>query len=216
MLMYNRSLLAGPADIQVYGDGSFNAVLSLGSWAFAIPELSLYQAAVDSGTGIETFEVLAILAGLRAVLAVDHTERPIQVHSDSQFAHSFWKHAGERTLPNRKSFDRVRHLFDLAVGLLAQRQVMFLPVTAACGPYRDCHRRAAKTLRHAVATNTTMATELALGIEREHHQRLLQKQEDLQAKLTIVEDELLLTSVRLRALEQAASATSYGISGSHR
>jgi ribonuclease HI len=205
------SLRAGSSQIEIYGDGSFNALLLYGSWAFTVPALALHGAEAESGPGIETFEVMALLAGLHEVITVDQTIRPIHVYSDSQVALAFWRYAAGRTLlPDRKGLNRVRHLFDLAVELIARRRVTFTLVKPRCGPHRDCHRRAAQKLRHAIATSATIATQLTLRTEVERQQCLLREQEALQAQLTAVEEELLLTNVRLRALERAQSAARHG------
>src|SRR3954471_9212082 len=139
-MLVRASLRPGCSEIHVFGDGSYQPSLGLGSWAFCSPGIGLEDVGLEPGPGIENFEILAALAGLEKVLAIDHTRRLIRVHSDSQFALIFLKHAVERTaLPSRRSFDRVRDLHKRAVDLTSARKVVLKRVEPTRPEHMACH-----------------------------------------------------------------------------
>jgi hypothetical protein len=70
------ALSAGKTTIDLVGDGSYQHVIHLGSWAFCAPEFGLENSGIETGPGIEHFEITAVLAGIEAILRIDHTQRP--------------------------------------------------------------------------------------------------------------------------------------------
>ena len=73
------ALEQGKSEIALFGDGSFQDVLSVGSWAFYAPEFGLSNAGVEPGQTVEHFESVALLAGVEAILSIDQTERSISL-----------------------------------------------------------------------------------------------------------------------------------------
>src|SRR3954465_14623361 len=128
--MLIRAILPpGGSEIHIFGDGSYQPLLGLGSWAFCSPGIGIEDVGLAPGPGIENFEILAALTGLEKVLAIDHTRRPIRLHSDSQFTLLFLRYVLERTeLPSRRSFDRVRDLYKRAGDLTTVRKVVLTRV----------------------------------------------------------------------------------------
>src|SRR5260370_22178228 len=107
-----RLLGAGERDLNLYGDGSFYEQLGLGAWAYRIPTLGIGGVGVEPGSYVECFEFAAVVAGVEAVASIDATERPIHIHTDSEFVLILLKHLTDAVpLPSRSRFERARELF---------------------------------------------------------------------------------------------------------
>ena len=79
--------------IDLFSDGSFQDMISLGSWAFVAPGLGVEDTGVESGAGIEHFEIVAVLAGVETIARLDQTCRPIRVFTDSECGMLMLQHA---------------------------------------------------------------------------------------------------------------------------
>ena len=116
MFSDQRALTGGPSEISLFCDGSYQMLIAVGTWAFGAPALRLEGAGLETGDGVEHFEVLGALAGIETILEVDRTRRAIRVHSDSDPALLFLQHAAKgEPLPTRKTFTRIKPLYDRAV-----------------------------------------------------------------------------------------------------
>jgi len=56
------ALLPGKSEIDLFGDGSYQDLISMGSWAFYAPDLGVEKSGLETGPGIENFEITAVLA----------------------------------------------------------------------------------------------------------------------------------------------------------
>jgi hypothetical protein len=203
MICHHNALAASPLEIDLFGDASYQPLIATGTWAFSVPALGLEGVGLGTGAGVEYFEGMAALSSIRSVLEIDRTPRPLRVHSDSELALQFLQRAVKREpLPTRKSFDRVRPLYDLAIGLAAKRRIVPVRVAPTRPEHGDCHRRAAKKLRHELATNPTLAWQLALRTEQHRLEALVKEQTTLQLRLEALEEQAVLIGTRIRALSQ--------------
>jgi ribonuclease HI len=200
---YPYALAAGFPEIHLFGDGSFQQLLETGTWAFSAPALGLQQVGLEVGPSVEHFEIRAALSGIEKVLEVDRTRRPLRVYGDSEIALQFLQHAAKREiLPCRKSFHRVRGLYDLAISLVTQRPVMPVKVNSARPEHAVCHRLAAKRMREELATDPALAWRLVFRREEERMKALIKERTALQLRLEALEEEVLLIGTRMRALHQ--------------
>ncbi len=208
-MLLRAVLPSGCSEIDVFGDGSCQPLLGLGSWAFCSPGLGIADVGLESGSGIENFEILAALAGLEKVLLIDHTRRPIRLHSDSQFALLFLQYAVERTaLPSRRSFDRVRDLHRRASDLTTGRKIVLTRVEPTRPEHMVCHRNAAGRLRQALAADPVLSSRFALRKEEDRLQSLAEERSALQRKLDKLEEETILANARIQALSYASRSDS--------
>jgi len=151
LLLRTHTLAAGLPEIHIFGDGSFQQLLGTGTWAFSVPAFALQQVGLEAGPSVEHFEIRAALSAIHTVLELDQTRRPLRVFTDSEIALNFLQHAAKRDLlPPRKSFHRVRVLYDLAVALAAQRRVVPVKVR----PKRAEHVDATAAQPKGCATNS--------------------------------------------------------------
>lgn len=187
----------------MFSDASYQPLLGLGSWAFYVADFSIENVGLAPGPGIENFEIMAALSGLERVLALDHTSRKVRLHIDSQYAIRFLRHAVERTaLPTRRTFDRVRDLFQYAMDLTVRRRIVLTSVQTSRPEHIACHRNAAKRLRQELAAHPVFAAKVARRKEEERLQCLEKERFALQRRLDKVEEEIVLTNARSNALLQ--------------
>lgn len=201
--MRTHALAAGLPEIHIFGDGSFQQLLGTGTWAFSVPAFALQQAGLEAGPSVEHFEIRAALSAIHTVLKLDQTRRPLRVFTDSEIALNFLQHAAKRDLlPPRKSFHRVRVLYDLAVALAAQRRVVPVKVRPKRAEHVDCHRRAAKRMRDELASDAALAWKLAFRREEDRREALVEERAALHLRLEALEEEALLIATRMHALQQ--------------
>jgi ribonuclease HI len=199
-----KALTAGPSEITIYGDGSYQQQIGLGAWAYSVPSLRLKDASVETATTVEHFEIMAALSGIRRALDVDYTARCFRVHTDSEFTLQFLRHASKGVaLPPSKTFARVASLYALAIELSAQRRILPTKVNSVNREHRDCHRRAGKVVREALANNPGLAWKVAFRKEEDRLQTIAKEQDSLQRQLDALEDESILIRVRLQSLNSS-------------
>lgn len=146
-------LLLKPAsrEIAVYGDGSFSSNLLAGAWATHIPAFRLQRASFSAGPSCEYFEFCALVEGMRAALAIDHTSRPLRLHTDSEYVMLVLRYLSSRSnLPARRSFDRIRDLYARTIHLIGTRPIRWRRARTASPFHRVCHQLAITTLRQHV------------------------------------------------------------------
>jgi hypothetical protein len=159
---------------------------------------------LDTGPGVEYFEAMAALASIGSVVEIDETHRPLRLHTDSELALQFLRRAVKRErLPQRKTFDLMRPLYDLATDLAARRRIVPVKVASTRLEHGDCHRRAARKLREELATNASFAWRLAVRSEQHHLELLVKERTALQLRLEALEEEAVLIETRIRALNKA-------------
>jgi len=198
------ALLPGKSEIDLFGDGSFQDLISIGSWAFFAPGLGLESAGVETGPGIEHFEITAVLAGIEAILAIDQTRRPIQVFSDSDVGILLLEHAAERKkLPNRPAFQRSRQLFDWALRLTSQRRVNLTRIGSGSTPeHKYCHQLASTALRSAIAADPALSRQLAMRKDAQRLHAVQKQQQDLRRKLVALGKEALVIQARWQEVDE--------------
>jgi ribonuclease HI len=103
---------SGVKEIVVYGDASFSKDLFAGAWAAYIPAFGLSVSGIAAGSSIEHFEMLALVEGVGAALAINHTIRPLHLYTDSQCVMIVLQHLSSRSpLPESKKFENLRDLY---------------------------------------------------------------------------------------------------------
>jgi len=196
-------------EIDVFADGSFQELISFGSWAFYAPDPGLENAGVETGPGIEHFEITAALAGIEAILRVDRTTRPIHVFTDSDVGMLLLEHAAERKkLPNRPAFQKSRHLFDKSVHLLAQRWITVTKIGSGSTPeHKYCHQLASAKRRSAIGTDPALRKQLAMRLDEQRLTAIQKQQRDLRRKLVALGKQALVIQVRWLEVDQQSPAT---------
>lgn len=206
-------LMLGPGarEIAIYGDGSFSCDLLVGAWGAHVPALGLQLAGVGPGLTTEHFEFYALVEGVSAVMAVDHTTRPLHLRTDSEYVMVPLRHLSSRSsLPTRKSFDRIRDLYARAMQLIGTRPVRWSRAKTASPFHRVCHRAAHTALRQHVRTLLATDSEMRLKYEASRRKEWSKELERLRCRTREVEDQLQACDSRiaeLRALRQESANT---------
>jgi ribonuclease HI len=207
MFFTQRCLPPAPAEILLFADGSYQQLISLGSWAFCAPGLGVEDAGIEAGPSVEYFEIKAVLAGLTKVTTMDRTRRSIRIFSDSDFAFLFLRHAVAReSLPVRRTFNRVSNLYSQALDLAAQRRLVLTKVSSGRPEHADCHRRAAMRLRHEIANDSVLAWQLTLRKEEYRLEAVVKERTAFQLRLEAIEEQAMLLGVRIQALSHGCPA----------
>jgi len=196
-------LLLGPGagKITIYGDGSFSCNLLVGAWAAHVPALGLQLAGVSPGATTEHFEFCALVEGVAAVMAVDHTTRALHLRTDSESVLAVLRYLSSRSdLPARKSFDRFRGLYGYAIHLIGKRPVRWSKAKTASPFHRVCHRAAHTALRQHVHTLLATDSEMRLKYEAARRKGWLRELERLRCRAREVEDQVLACDTRIAEL----------------
>jgi hypothetical protein len=179
-----------------------------------VPAPGLEGAGFEDGPSTEYFEIRAALAAINSVLEIDHTYRPLRVNNDSELAIQLLQHAAKgEPLPTRKSFDLIRPLYDLAVEFAKQRRIIPVKVNSMRPEHEDCHRRAAKRMRVALADDSALAWRLAFRKEEYRLEAVMKERRTLQQRIEVLEEEALLIGVRISALRQGFPAPNDSAAG---
>ena len=196
-----RAIAAGREEILVFADATYQHVIQSGAWAVAAPELGLEATGHGSGPSIDYFELLAALEAISRVLEVDHSHRPVRVHTDSDIAVRLLQSAPKsEPLPVRRSFQRMRSLYDLACDFATRRRITTAKVDSSRAEHADCHLRAAKKMRETLAADPVLAWRLVTGREEARLEAIGKERRALQQRLGALEDEAVLIEARVHAL----------------
>lgn len=216
------ALAPAKCEIDLFSDGSFQDMISLGSWAFFVPGLGVEDTGVESGAGIEHFEIVAVLAGVETIVRLDQTCRPIRVFTDSECGTLMLQHAVERKrLPIRPMFHRVEHLYERAVESTALRPISITRLgSSGTKELKYCHKLASRKLRASIAADPTLSLQAAM---RRNEQRLItikKQQEDLAGTFAGLQREAAMIEEHWRKLgkppaaDTAAGGTNMGLAAS--
>jgi hypothetical protein len=204
-------LLLGPGvkEIAIYGDGSFSWDLLVGAWSTHVPALGLHLTGVSPGPTSEHFEFCALVEGVGAVMAVDHTTRPLHLRTDSECVLVFLRYLSSRSaLPAQKRFDRIRGLYARAIRLIGTRPVRSSRAKTSSPFHRTCHRAAHTALRQHGKTLLAWDSEMRLEYEEDRRKEWSMELERLRCRTRKAEDQLLACDSRiteLRALRQESA-----------
>lgn len=193
-----RLLTRGSRRIAIYGDGSFSCEALAGAWAAYAPALGLKLTGVGRGSSIEQFELMALLEGVRAVLAIDHTSRPLHLHSDSDTALATVRclSTGSK-LPLRKRFDSVRELCACSGNVIGVRSLHLRKARAGSPFHRVCDRAARRAMQEHVRNLLSIDSEVRLTYEEFRRRQWLLEIEKLQHRIRRVQDELEACNSRI-------------------
>ena len=137
----------------------------------------------------------------KAVRALNRTVRPIHVYSDSQYVQiAFVSLLRNQPLPARKAFNRIRTLYSAAERHAAARTIRFSRVSQNNADHRHCHHLALNMLRQHIRGNSDLALDYALRDEAKRYTSLIRERTKLETRLRAIEEELLLSDTRSRAL----------------
>jgi ribonuclease HI len=158
------ALEPGKTEVTLFGDGSFQDLISVGSWAFYASDFGLANAGMEPGQTVEHFESIALLAGLEAILSIDRTRRPIHIFTDSDAAIKLIKDAANhKKLPTGSVTQRVQHLFERASLLTARRRVSLTRIASgSTAENKHCHRLASLKFRSGMAADPALSSQLAM------------------------------------------------------
>jgi hypothetical protein len=109
-------------------------------------------------------------------------------------------------LPGRRTFNRVRNLYDRAVDVVSQRRLVLTKVSSSRPEHADCHRRAIQRLRQEIVSDSALAWQFALGKEEQRLESLFKERATLQRRLDAIEEEAVLIRVRMAALSHKCPA----------
>lgn len=186
-----RLLAGGPQEIAIYGDGSFRWEALAGAWAAFVPALGLQFTGVGRGSSIEEFELMALVEGVRAMLAIDYTSRPLHLYTDSDTALAAVRHLGTRSgLPAQKSLDRIRELYACAGSLIGKRSLRASKARTDSPFHRLCHRAANKAMQGHVRDLLATDFEVKLRYEECRRKQWAVELERLHRRAKLVEAEL--------------------------
>jgi ribonuclease HI len=163
------ALEPGKTEVTLFGDGSFQDLISVGSWAFYAPDFDLANAGMEPGQTVEHFESVALLAGLEAILSIDRTRRPIHIFTDCDAAIELIRSAaGHKGLSTGSVMQRVQHLFERASLLTAQRRVLLTRTASGSTPgNKRCHQLASLKLRSGMAADPALSSQLAMHRQKQ-------------------------------------------------
>jgi hypothetical protein len=183
-------------------------MISLGSWAFFAPGLGLEDTGVESGAGIEHFEIVAVLAGVETIVRLDQTCRPIRVFTDSECGMLMLQHAIERKrLPMRPMFQRVQHLYDRAVASTAVRPISITRLgSSGTKELKYCHKLALMKLRASINADPALSLQAAM---RRNAQRLVtikKHQKELAGNFAALQKEAVMIEEQWRKLHKPPAA----------
>ena len=83
---FHANTLINPGEAHIADGRSAEVVKEQrGTWAANIPSFGLQIVGTDWGPSAGYFEFCALLEGIRAVVRVDHTTRPLHLHTDSDY-----------------------------------------------------------------------------------------------------------------------------------
>jgi len=186
-----KLLLAGPQEIAIYGDGSYSSDLLDGAWAAHVPSFGLQIAGVGSGPSAAHFEFCALMEGIRAVVRIDHTNRPLHLHTDSDYAISALRFLSSKTdLPPLRSFDSIRDEYVRAIQLVGTRPVHWSRSDTKRAFHRTCHKAAKCALRKRVHDHFARDAVMALRHEQRRLEDLLRSGERLMRQMRRLENKL--------------------------
>jgi hypothetical protein len=189
------------------GTSSDNAVdmLQIGGWAYCVPAFGLEMAAVEVGSSVEWFELAGVVEGIEGICGIEHSARPIHVHTDSAFVGCLLKHliAGQ-PYPSRRSFERVMDLIRRLAGPCGQRNLRCSPTQRKNPLIRNCHLAAPRKVREYVATDPILTHRLAFKREESKLSTLSAERETLCRRLENIEEEVRLCKVKVSVLSMTA------------
>jgi ribonuclease HI len=202
------ALAAAKSQIDLFSDGSFQDMISLGSWAFFAPGLGVEDTGVESGTGIEHFEIVAVLAGVETIVRLDQTCRPIRVFTDSECGMLMLQHAVERKrLPIRPMFQRVQHLYDRAVASTALRPISITRLgSSGTKELKYCHKLALMKLRASINADPALSLQAAMRRNTQRLATIRKHQKQLAGNFAALQKEAVMIEEQWRKLGKPPAA----------
>jgi len=196
--MASLLLKPGPEEIAIYGDGSFSYDLSVGAWAAYVPSFGLQTAGSYFGRSEGHFEFCALVEGIRAVVTIDHTTRPLHLHTDSEYVIGALRLLSSRSdLPARKSFDGIRESHALGAQLIGTRIVRWSRADTKGAFHRICHQAARCALRKHMQRHLAADAVMALRYEERRREVLLRNRDQLAHRMRRMENKLRICDARI-------------------
>lgn len=196
-------LSPGPNEIAIYGDGSFSCDLLVGAWATHVPSFGLQITGSGFGTLEGHFEFCALVEGIQTVVRLDHTDRPLHLHTDSEYALTALQCLSARTdLPARKSFESIRELYVRITQLIGTRRVRWSRANTNGEFHRICHQAARCALRKQIKSQLAVDAVMALSYEERRREVWLGNRQQLVRRMRRVENNLQVCEDRIAQLSQ--------------
>lgn len=162
--MLSLLLKSGPREVVIYGDGSYSQDLLVGAGAAYVPSFGLQPAGSGFGPSAGHFEFWALVEGIRTVVRIDHTTRPLHLHTDSEYVIGVLRFLSSKTdLPARNSFDSIRELYVRAAQLIGTRSARSSRADTKGDFHRICHHSARRALRERIQNCLTVDAVVLLG-----------------------------------------------------
>jgi ribonuclease HI len=196
-------LASGQESIQLYADASYADELSAGAWAFSVPAFSLMTAGIEVGGSVNRVELSAVVRGLLLTTALDHSDRRIHVHTDSDFVVRIMQCAADRTqLPGRKSFLAVADLYAQACDLTSRRVLLTSRRSIGDPHHAACDSAAKKELR-TYCSNGKFAGTILLKRAEARRTGILNEIRQLESSFEKLHRRLLTCEMEIGALRTA-------------
>jgi hypothetical protein len=139
-----------------------------------------------------------MVEGIRAVVHIDHTTRPLHLHTDSDYVIAALRFLPSKTeLPARKRFDTIRSAHLQAIQLLGPRSVHWSRANTKEAFHRMCHNAARSALRRQLQSQLASDSQLALVYEQRRRENLLRAGDRLMSQMMRLEDRLQLCDDRI-------------------
>jgi ribonuclease HI len=189
---------SGSKEVTIYGDGSFSCELSIGGWAANIPSFGLRIAGGHSGPSAGYFEFWALLEGIRAVVTIDHTTRPLHLHTDCEYVIAILRRLSSRAnLPARRAWNSVRAPYEDAIRLIGARHIRWSRADTKGVLHQICHQSARAARREQIQESLASNPVIALGFEERRRNELVRNRELLVRRMTRVENKLRACDARI-------------------
>jgi len=196
----------GGSPIRLYADGSFCAELNIGAWAFTVPTLGHQGAGAESGPTVTRFEFLGILCALEEILAIDASDRPIEVISDCTSSLAAINCLGNvDELKKPKVYADRLDLLPRLQAVLGRRRVKATLYEKGSIDHQDCHRRAGQRLRDEIKARSRF--QLPLQRQRNRRQQMAIERAGLLRRLEKLDEEISISEAEIEALEAALERT---------
>jgi hypothetical protein len=163
-----------------------------------VPSFGIQTTGSGSGPSEGHFEFCALVEGIRNAVRIDHTTRPMHLHTDSEYAIGVLRLLSSRAdLPARKSLDSIRELCVRTAQLIGTRSIRWTRADIKGTFHRICHQSARRALRIEIQNHLAVDAVMALRYEERRREELLRNRERLEKAMRRIENKLRLCDARI-------------------
>jgi ribonuclease HI len=196
-----RLLLTGPETIALYADASYAAEVGVGCWACIVPAFPALRSGIEYGGSINRLEFAAVIHGLLLATTVDHSCRPIHVHTDFEFVITVMQHVARRTkLPASKGFIAVADLYSQACDVTSCR-VLMTTRRRSGDPYHTACDKVAKEELRRYCSHGSVARTILLKRAEARRTTVLRQMGHVERTFEKLPRQLLACEIEIGALQ---------------